>query len=302
MSASTPTVSVIVPLHQAAETIVETLDSLREQGALELEVIVVDDRSSDGGPALARAHPLVSRVVPSRRAGLPGTRNTGLSHATGEFVVFLDADDLLLPGALESRVRAARAHPRAVIVTKHVELRDGAHAPMRLQRRADPDQRLRFLEGNQLAVHSALVPRALLPAGRAFVEEVRALEDWGLWLQLSLAGVPFVFVDVEDCVYRIRPGSLSADSRARQSDGLTILEHARRWIDAAPGGGHARLELRRRRTRHLWLRHRAWLALQERDLPAAAADLGRAVAASPEHCATIPLRALRRLARAVRSS
>lgn len=299
MSRPRPDVSVIIPLHQAAPTIGETLDSLRQQGALTLEVVVVDDRSSDGGDDLARRHPLVDVVVPSRRAGASGARNTGLAHATGEFVVFLDADDLLLPNALPRRLEVARAHPSCVIATRHVDLVDGEVRPPRARRRLESDTRLMFLGGNQVAIHAATTPRVLLPEP-AFADDLRTQEDWALWLRMALAGVRFVFLEVEDCVYRARPGSLSTDTRRRSSETLDMLERARGWIDDSPAGGRARLELRRRQTRHLWLRHRSLQALREGDLTAAAADLVRAVCASPEHCATLPLRGLRRLARSRR--
>ena len=95
VSAPAPPVSVIVPLHNGEATIGTTLDSLAAQTAGEhLEVVVVDDGSTDEGPAVARRHPAVSRLVSQRSRGVAVARNHGALIARGDWLAFLDQDDL----------------------------------------------------------------------------------------------------------------------------------------------------------------------------------------------------------------
>ena len=102
-----PLVSVIVPARDAGPTVVDTLESVRRQTVTDLEVIVIDDGSTDD--TVAR----VARVTDPRitlasfpGAGLPTARNRGIARATGEYLAFLDADDQWTADKLESQVAA----------------------------------------------------------------------------------------------------------------------------------------------------------------------------------------------------
>ena len=90
-----PTVSVVIPLYQTERYIAETLQSVLAQTLADFEVIVVDDGSSDRGPAIARAvGDARVRVVRQNNRGLAGARNTGIRNARGRYIALLDADDL----------------------------------------------------------------------------------------------------------------------------------------------------------------------------------------------------------------
>jgi hypothetical protein len=97
---ATRTVSVVVPLHNGAEHIAETLTSIEQQSLPAAQVIVVDDGSTDHGPAIARAHPIGARVVSQPNRGVAVARNHGLSLVTGQWVAFIDQDDLWHPDHL----------------------------------------------------------------------------------------------------------------------------------------------------------------------------------------------------------
>ncbi|WP_445258442.1 CDP-glycerol glycerophosphotransferase family protein [Nocardioides aurantiacus] len=104
---SGPLLSVVVPVYNVREWVGAALDSVLAQSLTDLEVVVVDDGSQDGSMAVVRERaardPRV-RVVTQANAGLGAARNAGTRHATGEFLAFLDSDDLVLPGAYESLV------------------------------------------------------------------------------------------------------------------------------------------------------------------------------------------------------
>ena len=111
-----PLVSIIIPLHNRAGELPQTLDSVRAQTYPHWEAVVVDDHSSDDGPAVVEAAAREdSRIkllrLPDGRTGGPAGRNFGAEHSAGQFVIFLDSDDLLAPFALEQRVRVMREKP-----------------------------------------------------------------------------------------------------------------------------------------------------------------------------------------------
>ena len=110
-----PLVSVIIPAFNAAQTVAQTLESLRAQTHENFEAIVVDDGSTDGTAAIVRkfcdADPrFIFTTKP--HSGLPGTRNAGIEIARGEFIAFLDADDAWLPEKLARQMDLFRADPR----------------------------------------------------------------------------------------------------------------------------------------------------------------------------------------------
>lgn len=102
--ASRSLVSVVVPVYNVAGYLTECLDSIRGQGVRELEIIAVDDGSTDESPAIlaeiSRAEPRLHVVTQANR-GLGAARNTGVAHAQGEFLWFVDSDDRMAPGAIE---------------------------------------------------------------------------------------------------------------------------------------------------------------------------------------------------------
>jgi glycosyltransferase involved in cell wall biosynthesis len=118
--ASEPLVSVVVPAHNSERYLGEALDSVFAQTRGDLEVVLVDDGSTDGTVAVAESYEgLVVRRT-STREGPGGTRNEGMRHVTGEYLAFLDADDLWEPMKLELQL-AALAESDVDVVFGHVQ-------------------------------------------------------------------------------------------------------------------------------------------------------------------------------------
>ena len=124
-------VSVIIPLHDHAATVAETIESVVHQhdlGEISVEIVVVDDCSTDGGPELVastfsdlmqRDELLLLRHDARRKAA--AARNTGYRACSGELLVFLDSDDLFTPRRLRTQIDALAAHPEAGIVSGRME-------------------------------------------------------------------------------------------------------------------------------------------------------------------------------------
>jgi len=115
---TTPLASVIIPCYGQAHFLAETIESVVAQRYPHFEVVVIDDGSADNTEEVALQWPRV-RYVRQDNSGLAAARNTGLRRSLGDYVVFLDADDRLLPEALDAGLTAFAAHPESAFVVGH---------------------------------------------------------------------------------------------------------------------------------------------------------------------------------------
>lgn len=231
--ASRPDVSIIVPCYNAADTVADTLASVRAQTHQNWEVICVDDESTDGTPTLleagAEADPRVRRLrVP--HGGLAAARNRGVPLARADRVLFLDADDVLRPDALAILLTAARTVGDGTIVAAGYELLDRQARPLSTFRfPAVPRFSVgAFLRGNRITA-TTLVPVSILGA-RPFDETLPACEDWDLWLRLAAAGARCATVPRVLFGYRLREASLGHNADVMEAAGRRVLE---RWLPYA---------------------------------------------------------------------
>jgi glycosyltransferase involved in cell wall biosynthesis len=216
-----PRVSVIVPAHNAAPFIEETLESVREQTYRDWEVVAVDDGSSDSTWELLQNAGTGVRCFRRERAGGPAVaRNLALSKATGEFMVFLDADDLLLPRYVESQLACYEAakRPRGAevgLVACDARILIGEeYAPYtHLERIPDRDAPItleRVLRRNPI-YGACLVPTGVGEAVDWFDPELFGTEDFGLWIKILEAGYRAVLNDEVLAVYRRTAGTVSSN-------------------------------------------------------------------------------------------
>ena len=119
-----PLVSVVIPVYDGAAFIAQTLDSVLRQSWPRLEVIVVDDGSTDETPE--RVRPFRDRILYLRQENRGGgaARNAGVAASRGDYLAFLDQDDLWAPEKLERQLAVARAHPESGVIAC-----DGVHSP-----------------------------------------------------------------------------------------------------------------------------------------------------------------------------
>jgi glycosyltransferase involved in cell wall biosynthesis len=117
-----PLVSIIIPCFRQALFLGDAIESVCRQTYPHVEIVVVDDGSPDNTAAVAQQFPGI-QLVRQPNMGLNEARNTGIRHSHGDFLVFLDADDTLLPGAVEAGLKAFHAHPDAAFVFgRHVNI------------------------------------------------------------------------------------------------------------------------------------------------------------------------------------
>jgi len=160
-------VSVVIPCYNQAHFLGEAIESVLAQSYPNFEIIVVDDGSPDDTAEVAARYPEV-RLVRQENQGLSAARNAGLARSEGEYVVFLDADDRLLPEALEVGVGYLNVRPECAFVSGHFRVIavDGSPLPTREQRYVEKDHYLALLR------HYYIGPPVVVMYRRAVFESV----------------------------------------------------------------------------------------------------------------------------------
>jgi glycosyltransferase involved in cell wall biosynthesis len=231
-----PSFSIVIPAYQAAGFIADAVDSALAQTLAPCEVIVVDDGSTDDlSAALARYE---GRIVLLRKenGGLASARNAGVRIASGDFVAFLDADNVYLPDFLEAVSELATARPDLDIVTTDAYLElDGRIYGRYYRGKArfiSGDQRRGIIHQHFVFGNGAIRRNALLAVG-GYDERVVA-EDTDLFVRMILSGSRVGLVDEPLCVYRIRAGSLSSNRARGLRAAVEVAERARMHPSLTP--------------------------------------------------------------------
>lgn len=268
-------VSIVVPTRNRAGLLVKTLASALRQRDLDLEVIVVDDASSDDTAArVAQLGDARVRVVRlDTPCGLPGARNHGAAEARGEWLAFLDDDDLWAPDKLARQVDAARRAGRDWAYTGSVNFEDGrivySQPPLPPHDVVAALPRYNAIPGGGSNV---LVRRTVWSAAGPFDTRLPMGEDWEMWIRLAQRGAP-AWVCSPLMAKRVHRSNLSL-STTRMVRGTELIEEIHD-IDVDWGRLHRWLA-----ERHLRNGHRAaalgrlLMAALRGDAVGALSDLG----------------------------
>ncbi|MDQ2856330.1 MAG: glycosyltransferase family 2 protein [Acidobacteriota bacterium] len=197
-------VSIIIPTFNRPHLLPRAVESAFGAGS-DVEVIVVDDASSDGTAKVCAGLPGVKYVRLDRNQGVAGARNVGLMESRGDFIAFLDDDDLRLPGSLDYQLSLLEAEPEAGFVAGGVLLADQHCVPtgiVAFPRAESGDLFWRVLE---LDLH--LIPGSVLVRKSCFFEigifnrHLAGIDDWDMWTRI--AEVRPILVDHQEvCIYR----------------------------------------------------------------------------------------------------
>jgi len=271
-------ISVVIPVHNGAGFVADAVRSVLAQRFPDREVVVVDDGSTDATPEVLREFGERIRTVRQPNRGVSAARNRGVVEARGDWVAFLDADDVWHPDKLQVQADVVGETPEVGLVFTEFDLADARleitdrHALRRVYPafrtygltfdRIFPDVRVRggasvddacriyrgdamealFL-GNMINTSSVLVRRALFTDAGAFDEALRTQEDYDLWLRIA-ERAPLAFVERSLVVTRRRPGQLTARENV-----LEIAEVSLDVVERAACRGPARLPRALVRTR-----------------------------------------------------
>lgn len=205
-------VSIIIPAHNAEEYLKGAIHSLLRQTYPWVEIIIVDDGSTDGTAAVVRGFGNQVRSLYQVNAGPSAARNAGLARARGKYVTFLDADDQFHPERIEILVRALEAaSPNATFAVSDAWLWDGTRCLRRYNVSEGPAGErglTRFLDDNRPYIGILARREALVGVG-GFRQDLWLNEDLHLWLRLLADGNTYVHVPEPLYLYRVRHHSLS---------------------------------------------------------------------------------------------
>jgi len=189
-------VSVIIPTYNRAAFVVGAVESVMAQTLSDWELVVVDDGSTDGTEAILAPYSGRLRYIRSGHRGVSAARNLGVWETRGEWLAFLDSDDLWLPRKLERQMEALEGHPETPLCyTDEIWVRKG--------RRVNPGKRHKKYSGwiferclplCIISPSSVLIRREVFSELGGFDERLPACEDYDLWLRIT-SRYPVIFLE-----------------------------------------------------------------------------------------------------------
>lgn len=223
-------VSVIIPIYNGLEYIAETLESIRAQTHKNIEIVVVDDGSTDGTVGFLKAQPDVT-LVEQPNQGPGSARNNGASVASGDWLAFADGDDLWVPEKLELQLAATDEQDVELVYTNVRPIGDVADLPS-LQHNPEAmptgDIFVEILNDNIMTLSSVMMKRSAFEelGGFGSLPSIRGCEDWDLWLRYldsdrKVGAVPEPLV-----LYRWRSDSMTANHAAMHGSRQSTLDRA----------------------------------------------------------------------------
>jgi glycosyltransferase involved in cell wall biosynthesis len=224
-----PLISVVIPVFNGEKTIKETIDSVLKQTFTDFELIVINDGSQDlTVEVVEKIQDSRIQVYSYQNAGLAASRNRGIDRSTGEYIAFIDADDMWTPDKLEAQFNALKSHPEAAVAYSWTDY---------------IDEYSQFLgKGGHITVNGNIYPHLLLTdllengsnpliRKQAFIEvgnfdeSLRAAEDWDMLLRLAIR-YHFIAVSSPQVLYRISSNSMSFNVLQQERESLKVIERA----------------------------------------------------------------------------
>lgn len=211
-----PLVSIIIPAWNAEKYVKEAVDSALNQTHENIEVIVVDDGSTDSTKNILDSFIKNKRIkyFYQTNKGLAGARDTGILSAKGDYIAFLDSDDVFLPQKITKQIQSLEDNSDfGVSYCDLLHFTDEEPRRFFHHRYHYPSGQLfeALLKKQFINPLSVVIRRSVLDKFGLFDEKLRRSEDWELWLRLARAGVKFLYLNEILAHYRIRSiGNLSS--------------------------------------------------------------------------------------------
>jgi glycosyltransferase involved in cell wall biosynthesis len=245
--ATPPLVSVVIPCYNSARFLGEAIESVLLQTYPRIEIILVDDGSTDETAQIARSYPV--QYIYQANRGISAARNTGIFRAQGKYVLFLDHDDRLLPRGVETGVELLEEHPEcSVAVGEHRYIgADGQPIGCSNKRAAGRDPYPMLLEHNFIETPcSALHRRSGLALTGVFDESVQGAEDHELYLRTARQSACIAH-EVPVAEYRLHETNTSRDAEKMLLVSYRVMEMELPYLKGDP----EKLRLHRRGVKFL---------------------------------------------------
>jgi glycosyltransferase involved in cell wall biosynthesis len=232
--ATPPLVSVVIPCYNSARFLGEAIESVLLQTYPRIEIILVDDGSTDGTAQIARSYPV--HYIYQKNRGISAARNTGIAQTKGKYVLFLDHDDRLLPMGVETGVELLEEHPEcAAAVGEHRYIgADGRPIGYSNKHAAGRDHYRMLLEHNFIETPcSALHRRSGLALTGLFDESVQGAEDHELYLRTARQST-WIAHEAPVAEYRLHESNTSRDAEQMLLVSYRVLEMELPYLQGDP--------------------------------------------------------------------
>ncbi len=281
-----PRISVVIAAYNAAATIAETVDSVLAQTLGAFEIICVDDGSTDRTRAILSQYGDRLRVVDQRNNGPAAARNAGARLSSGEYLAFLDADDLWMPTMLERTAATLDSDPSLSLVYSNAAIADSEGVALGTALVGDgfdhaPSLRELLTRLWPIMPSAALVRRAAYDRGRGYCDDLRGesfrFEDVDFWIRMREQG-PFAYLPEQLVVWRFAWFPKPLKKLPDYSKALHVFE---RFLQERYGVSAAPLVAARARAPRSILANIGLQALREGNRTRARAAFARAIEVDP---------------------
>jgi hypothetical protein len=238
-----PLVSVIIPCYNHGVYLHEALASIWQQQYPAIEIVVVDDGSTDDTRAIVQAYSDVKYVYQSNK-GLSAARNTGVAYSAGQYLVFLDADDWLLPNALMVNEQYLQQNPALAFVSGgHTKVFVATGTVIVEAQKIATNHYFHLLCGNYIGMHAAVMYQRWVFEKYKYDQALKACEDYDLYLHIARAH-PVAHHTKPVAAYRLHNTNMSGNTPLMRSTVLAVLERQRpqlrdSWEEQGYTIGHA---------------------------------------------------------------
>ena len=217
-----PLVSIIIPCYNHGRYLREAIESVWQQAYPATEVVVVDDGSTDNTEEVAKQCGVT--YLYQENQGLSAARNTGIRNSHGDLLVFLDADDWLLPGALEVNVRHLQQNEKLAFVSgghDKVFVEDGITKEDITE--VTSDHYAHLLQGNYIGMHATVMYRRWVFEEMEYDTSLKRCEDYDLYLRIAHK-YPVLHHTEKIAAYRLHTANMSSNIPGMLSTVLEVLE------------------------------------------------------------------------------
>ena len=230
---NTSLVSAIIPCFNQAHYLSEAVESLLAQSYPNIEIIVVDDGSTDNTAEVASCYANV-QLVRQGNSGLATARNRGIRASRGDYMVFLDADDLLLPNAVEDGISCLQKNPQCAFAWGGYRFitPDGAASEPQIDTPLEEDCYAALLRGNFITMHATVIyQRQALEVSGGFNASLHACEDYDLYLRIARQ-YPIAYHHHVIAEYRKHGSNMSRNSPLMLKTALSVLHSQQHHAEA----------------------------------------------------------------------
>lgn len=232
-----PTISVITPVYNAEHFIEDCVLSVLAQTYTDLEYLLIDDCSHDRSREILLAlQDIDSRIKPiflENNLGPAGARNSGISAAKGQYIAFLDSDDLWLPNKLECQIEVLEKENASVVFSSYIKISETGSDMLKQVNVPSKVTYAMLMKSNYIGCSTAIYDTK--KTGKVYMPDVRFRQDYGLWLKILKKGHVAIGIQQPLVKYRVRESSVSSNKFRsaiyhwrvlRESTGVSVLKGA----------------------------------------------------------------------------